>query len=105
MALINLDFPVRKNFVLLAEIAGSYHAEYRYQGKVSTVSTLCEGLYQSPPQIVPEVHDVFTLLKQLKKEGKEIPRLYTCCGTEDRRYQDSVDLEKICRGTGNSYGF
>lgn len=84
-----------EKFCAIGGVAGSYHAEYRYQGKVSTVSTLCEGLYGDPPQIVPEVHDVFTLLKQLKKEGKEIPRLYTCCGTEDRRYQDSVDLKKF----------
>lgn len=41
-----------------------------------------------------EIHDVFTLLKNLKEKGNYIPRLYTCCGTEDRRHQDSVDLKK-----------
>lgn len=25
----------------------------------------------------------------------ELPRMYTCCGTEDRRYQDSVDLKEF----------
>ena len=31
----------------------------------------------------------------MKEQGKEIPRLYTCCGTDDRRYEDSVDLKKF----------
>ena len=82
-------------FCAIGGVAGSYHAEYRYQGKVTTVSTLCEGLYGDPPQIIPEKHDIFTILRNLKEQGKEIPRLYTCCGTEDRRYQDSVDLKKF----------
>lgn len=84
-----------EKFSAVGGVAGSYHAEYRYQGKVNTVSTLCEALYGDPPCIIPEVHDIFTLLKNLKAEGSVIPRLYTCCGTEDRRYQDSVDLKEF----------
>ena len=89
-----------EKFCAVGGVAGSYHAEYRYQGKVTTVSTLCEGLYGDPPQITPKIHDVFTLLKKLKEEGKEIPRLYTCCGFEDRRYQDSVDLKEFADANG-----
>lgn len=55
-------------FAAIGGVAGSYHAEYRYQGKVNTVSTLCEALYGDPPAITPEVHDVFTLLKIGKKK-------------------------------------
>ncbi len=84
-----------EKFAAIGGVAGSYHAEYRYQGKVNTVSTLCEALYGDPPAITPEVHDVFTLLKNRKEEGRDIPRLYTCCGTEDRRHQDSVDLKEF----------
>ena len=84
-----------EKFAAIGGVAGSYHAEYRYQGKVNTVSTLCEALYGDPPAITPEVHDVFTLLKNRKEEGRDIPRLYTCCGTEDRRHQDSVDLKEL----------
>lgn len=90
---LGLSYPER--FAAIGGIAGSYHAEYRYQGKVTTVSTLCEGLYGIPPEIEPEIHDIFTMLRNLKREGKCIPRLYTCCGWEDRRYQDSVDLKAL----------
>lgn len=93
-----LSFP--EKFAAIGGVAGSYHAEYRYQGKVNTVSTLCEALYGDPPAITPEVHDIFTMLENLKKSGREIPRLYTCCGTEDRRYQDSVDLKEFADRIG-----
>ena len=89
-----------EKFAAIGGVAGSYHAEYRYQGKVNTVSTLCEALYGDPPAITPEVHDVFTLLKNRKEEGRDIPRLYTCCGTEDRRHQDSVDLKEFADQLG-----
>lgn len=89
-----------ERFAAIAGVAGSYHAEYRYQGKVNTVSTLCEALYGDPPAMTPEIHDVFTMLTNLRKEGREIPRLYTCCGTEDRRHQDSVDLKEHCDALG-----
>lgn len=82
-------------FSAIGGVAGSYHAEYRYQGKVTTISTLCEALYGDPPAITPEVHDIFTLMKNLKERGEELPRMYTCCGYEDRRYQDSVDLKEF----------
>lgn len=95
---LGLSYPER--FAAIAGIAGSYHAEYRYQGKVNTVATLCEGLYGDPPAITPEIHDIFTMLGNLKKEGRRIPRLYTCCGTEDRRYQDSVDLKEFAERIG-----
>ena len=89
-----------EKYAAIGGVAGSYHAEYRYQGKVNTVSTLCEALYGDPPAITPEVHDVFTLLKNRKEEGRDIPRLYTCCGTEDRRHQDSVDLKEFADQLG-----
>ena len=84
-----------EKFAAVAGIAGSYHAEHRYQGKVSTVSTLCEALYGDPPEITPEVHDIFTLLERLSKSGQKIPRLYICCGTEDGMYRNSEDLKKL----------
>ena len=46
-----------EKFAAIGGVAGSYHAEYRYQGKVNTVSTLCEALYGDPPAITPEVHE------------------------------------------------
>lgn len=95
---LGLSHPER--FSAIAGLAGSYHAEYRYQGKVSTVSTLCEALYGDPPQIVPEIHDIFTMMKKRKEEGVKMPRMYTCCGTEDRRHQDSVDLKKFADANG-----
>ena len=82
-------------FCAIGGIAGSYHAQYRYQGKVNTVSTLCEALYGNPPAMTPEIHDIFTMMKNRKENGVELPRMYTCCGTEDRRYQDSVDLKEF----------
>lgn len=87
-------------FSAIGGVAGSYHAEYRYQGKVTTVSTLCEALYGDPPRFTPEIHDIFAILKNLKDQGKEIPRLYTCCGTEDKRHQDSVDLKAFADELG-----
>lgn len=89
-----------EKFCAVAGVAGSYHAEYRYQGKVTTVSTLCEALYGDPPRITPEIHDLFTMMENLKKSGKQIPAMYTCCGTEDRRYQDSVDLKQAADRLG-----
>ncbi|MDO4285087.1 MAG: alpha/beta hydrolase family protein [Eubacteriales bacterium] len=88
-----LTYPER--FAAIGGVAGSYHAEYRYQGRVNTVSTLCEALYGDPPAITPEKHDVFTMLRTLKEQGAEIPRLYTCCGTEDRLYSCSEDLKAL----------
>lgn len=87
-------------FCAIGGVAGSYHAEYRYQGKVNTVSTLCEALYGDPPAITPEVHDIFTIMKNLKDKGVQLPRMYTCCGYEDRRYQDSVDLKEFADSLG-----
>lgn len=89
-----------EKFAAIGGVAGSYHAEYRYQGKVNTVSTLCEALYGDPPAVTPEIHDIFTMMKQLKEKGIELPRMYTCCGTEDRRYQDSVDLKNAADELG-----
>lgn len=87
-------------FCAIGGVAGSYHAEYRYQGKVNTVSTLCEALYGDPPAITPEIHDIFTMMRNLKEKGVELPKMYTCCGTEDRRYQDSVDLKEFADEIG-----
>lgn len=39
-------------------------------------------------------------MKNRKEEGRDIPRLYTCCGTEDRRHQDSVDLKEFADQLG-----
>lgn len=89
-----------EKFAAIGGVAGSYHAEYRYQGKVNTVSTLCEALYGDPPAITPEIHDIFTMMKNLKEQGVELPKMYTCCGTEDRRYQDSVDLKNFADEMG-----
>lgn len=92
-------------FSAIGGIAGSYHAEYRYHGKVSTVSTLCEALYGDPPALTPEIHDIFTMLKNLVENGVELPRMYTCCGYEDRRYQDSVDLKEFADQLGIALKF
>lgn len=89
-----------EKFAAIGGIAGSYHAEHRYQGKVSTVSTLCEALYGDPPATIPEKHDIFTILKRLIDENVELPRLYTCCGTEDAMYQNSVDLKDYADSLG-----
>jgi S-formylglutathione hydrolase FrmB len=42
-------------------------------------------------------HDLFYLLKRLKGEQAEIPRLYQCCGTEDFLYQDNQKFRQFCR--------
>lgn len=95
-----LGLSLPDKFAAIGGIAGSYHAEYRYQGKVNTVSTLCEALYGDPPAITPKVHDIFTLMKDRKESGVQLPRMYTCCGYEDRRYQDSVDLKEFADKIG-----
>lgn len=82
-----------EKFAAIGGVAGSYHAEYRYQGKVNTVSTLCEALYGDPPSVTPEIHDIFTMMRNLKEKDADLPGMYTCCGYQDRRYQDSVDLK------------
>lgn len=35
-------------------------------------------------------HDLFFAARQLKSKGKDIPRLYQCCGDEDFLYQDNL---------------
>ncbi len=74
--------------------------ENRFVAGMSTVSTLCEALYGDPPAMTPEIHDIFTMMKNRKENGVELPRMYTCCGTEDRRYQDSVDLKEFADESG-----
>ena len=63
----------------------------------------CHGEVRSDERrkkTITPYHDVFTLLKNRKEEGRDIPRLYTCCGTEDRRHQDSVDLKEFADQLG-----
>ena len=41
-------------------------------------------------------NDLFYLLKTLKKEKKQIPKLYQCCGTKDFLYQDNLKFKNFC---------
>lgn len=50
-------------------------------------------------------NDLLTLLDPLAKdmqEGKPVPRLYQCCGTEDFLYEDNQTFRKACARAGLS---
>lgn len=44
--------------------------------------------------------DLFWLAEELVRSGKEQPKLYQCCGTEDFLYQDNIRFRDHCRSLG-----
>lgn len=72
------------SFAAVASFSGSLHVEDRIQGKSANSGNQCQGMYGDPPVIIPESQDLFVMLKALKDAGAYIPRLYACCGTEDK---------------------
>jgi putative tributyrin esterase len=49
--------------------------------------------------------DLFYLAGQLAASGKEQPKLYQCCGTEDFLYQDNIRFRDHCRGLGLTFTY
>lgn len=48
-----------------------------------------QGIFGSEEQLRGSDNDLFTLAERAVAEGKELPRLYAWCGTEDFLYQDN----------------
>lgn len=48
----------------------------------------------------PHTQDMKIVLSDLMNEGKDIPRLYVACGTEDFLYKANVDFRDYCAGIG-----
>ena len=91
-----------EKFAAIGGVAGSYHAEYRYQGKVNTVSTLCEALYGDPPAITPEVHDVFTLLKKPERRRKRYSKIVYLLWYRGQTTSGFGRSEGVCGSAGRS---
>ncbi len=45
-------------------------------------------------------NDLFYLLKKLKDNDVDLPRLFQCCGTEDFLYEDNIRFRDLCQQQG-----
>ena len=73
-------------FSAAVSFSGSLHAEDRIKGLSPHAGNQCEGIYGKPPVVDPKTQDVFAMLKTMAEKGETIPRLFLCCGLEDKSY-------------------
>lgn len=57
-------------------------------------------IWESADSIAETGSDLLVLLQQLKEQGKDIPRLYQACGTEDPMYALNTAVRDRIRGMG-----
>lgn len=53
-------------------------------------ANIFRNIFGEHPQITGSENDIFALAEQLKKSGKEEPKLYMWCGTGDFMYEDNL---------------
>ena len=59
------------------------------------IGILAEDIFGNVSEIKDSEDDILYLLKQLKKSGKQIPRIYQCCGTEDFLYEANQTFKNL----------
>lgn len=57
-------------------------------------------IYGGEDKIAGTENDLLWLLRQRSKEGRPLPALYQCCGTEDFLYRDNLIFRDACREAG-----
>lgn len=56
-----------------------------------------ELVFGDPDSLQGSKHDLFHLAEQLVQSGKQAPKLYQCCGTEDFLYEDNIRFRDYIR--------
>ena len=86
-----LNFPER--FCAAASFSGALNPEKDLVDEPE----LAERVYGSLEKIRGTENDLFYRMKKCKEEGRQIPRLYISCGTEDFIYEESTEFCKALR--------
>jgi len=89
-----LNFPER--FCAAASFSGALNPEKDLLDEPE----LAVRIYGSLDKIRGTENDLFYQMKKCKEEGKEIPRLYISCGTEDFIYEESQEFCKSLKEQG-----
>ncbi|MDO4564281.1 MAG: alpha/beta hydrolase family protein [Clostridia bacterium] len=71
-------------FSAAAALSGGFDLERLLADGLSSVPNKSRmAIFGEPPKIDPNASDLYVMLKNLKEQNKEIPLLYTACGSED----------------------
>jgi S-formylglutathione hydrolase FrmB len=92
-----LTYPER--FAAAASLSGALRVEDRLKAGLQVTGNQVLGVYGDPPRIKPESQDLFVMLENLKRTGREIPRLYACCGNtgDESHYLPYQDFIAYCQ--------
>ncbi|NLL80320.1 MAG: esterase family protein [Clostridiales bacterium] len=63
-------------------------------------ANIFRNIFGGYDQIAGSENDIFAVAKQLKESGRELPKLYMWCGTEDFLYQDNLSCRDWLRELG-----
>ncbi|MDD2707033.1 MAG: alpha/beta hydrolase family protein [Verrucomicrobiae bacterium] len=75
-------------FAAAASLSGALDIR-RWIGKKETeITELSDSIFGRPPRL-KKGDDLFLAARELARIGKNLPRLYQCCGTEDYLYEDN----------------
>jgi len=82
-----LNFPDR--FAAAASLSGALLPEQLWARNPAGEESKFGPIFGSPDRFRNSINDLSHLVLSLKQSGKQIPRLFQCCGTEDFLYEDN----------------
>lgn len=91
-------FAAAASFSGALDIDKLFSSEYINQGDF--YKNLPIAIFGGTDKIKGSKNDLFYLLKTLKDSGKEIPKLYQCCGTEDKIYEYNKTFRNYAKKLG-----
>lgn len=97
-----LGLGASETFGAAASLSGALDIAARFGENSDNVQgreALIYGIFGNPDQIKGSDNDLLALADRLVADGKELPRLYAWCGTEDFLYEDNLNawahIEKL----------
>ncbi len=84
-------------FSAAISLSGALDVASLYDNEARTRSISLDDVFGSKEEFLESENDLFYLLKKLKHEGKDIPRLYMACGQDDSLYKINQDFLKFAK--------
>lgn len=85
-----LNYP--ENYCAAASLSGALNLAEEIENPESQIRQDFVNVFGQNPSFKESRHDLFFATKALKTDGKDIPRLFQCCGDEDFLYQQNIDF-------------
>lgn len=87
---MKLGLGASDTFGAVASLSGGLDAA----GCFNTASPVWRNIFGSKSKIKGSDNDLFALAEKLAESGKELPKIYMWCGTEDFLYKQNVKMKK-----------